>query len=474
MHPRSRHLPTLEILESRYCPSLSIENLPGTLFISGIPTNAGGTGFTITGAGGTDYQVKDGMVNLGTYSTSNITLNLESYNEQISLNLEGQTLGGNVQMHLGHGNLGAFTNSITIDDGTIGGSVAVNGGSGNDNLDLGQPQGVLPIQVGGNVQFTGNNGAGLGDSYFLADNSRVGGNVVIATVPSVELGELPSNPLALAGATVGGTVNVNDSLANRDLALTINGATTIGKGLSVLGTPGAVLPGNEFVVQGTPFGTAPTINGNVVVNLGSGINLWALGGTYNGNVTLIGDNGTVPPADAPFIPADFVALDDLTGDANTSAQINGSLQVTVGNATTAFYFLPTGAISGNLSMNIGNAATDLGGGTWAGEFQGTVYGNVGITLGNGNNTATITSPAGGTLNLTNGNGANSVTFAPAVAGQQWKANVLFGNNANTFTLSPLGGILSGTVSGGASGVGNVFNQDPSWTFGPDFQLLNFP
>ena len=74
--------PCIEILEDRFCPSLTIESLSSDLLISGTPV--GTSGLSITGNGG-KYQIVDGSTNKGTFSANSIIMNLQHYNEPITV-----------------------------------------------------------------------------------------------------------------------------------------------------------------------------------------------------------------------------------------------------------------------------------------------------------------------------------------------------------------------------------------------------
>ncbi len=185
MRHMRRPRPCIEILEDRFCPSLTIKSLSSNLLISGTPV--GTTGLTITGTGG-KYQITDGATNKGTFSADSIIMNLQHYSEPITIDLKAQTLGGNLLISLGTGNLSsAGSNPITIDDGTVGGSVSVLGGSVNESLYLGNLANTLPLHVGGSVLNTARNGS-MGGTLVLSDGSFVGGDLTVTGVPNVEIG----------------------------------------------------------------------------------------------------------------------------------------------------------------------------------------------------------------------------------------------------------------------------------------------
>jgi hypothetical protein len=449
-----KHNPRLciELLEDRYCPSLTVQFVSGTLVLSGTP--AGTTELTITNSGGL-FKVMDGSANLGTYAASNITLNLQHYNESITINLGGGTLTGNLLMNLGLGNQGGGSNVITVDNGTINGSVTATGGSLDETLLLGTSgQGALPLHVRGAVQVTGHVGNIL-SSVALGEGSSVGGNVTLTNEPAVGIG-------FNTGATIGGSLSVNARLDGVSLDLSINSTSVINKGLSVVGTPLSTGLGDAVAVSGSA-----TIGGNTSVNLGDGLNLWFMGGTYGGNVTLTGGNGTAPIAG---IPENTFELDDGSGGL---AIIQGSLTLTAGDSTTALLFAPGASVAGDMSLHLGNANNDLGNGAFGGTFDGTVAGNINIVVGSGNNIATIGVAPGGKLNWQSGNGNDSVTLADETSpdNQVWNVNMRFGTGNDTLALGagPLNQQLTGFIDMGGPPGGNSF--DPTNQLGVNWSIL---
>ncbi len=449
---------------------LTIKSLGSTLLISGTP--AGTTGLTITGTGGM-YHITDGATNKGTFSADSITMSLTHYNESITFDLGTQTLGGNLLLSLGTGNLSkvALSNPVTIDDGTVGGSVTVLNGSVNETLSLGDAAGTHPLHVGDSVLDVAHNSS-VGGNLFLSDNSFVGGALTVSGVPSVQMGT-PSG----TGATIGGSVSINASKAGPSLDVTLNGTTVIKGSLTVVGTAMSTGLGDSFDVAGGAAGV--TVNGDVNVNLGNGVNLWQMGGTYAGNVTLTGGNG----GNTGGFPENDINLNDvLGGSGGNSATIAGSLTVTTGSGSTEFLFPSTvdgatnnAAVSGNVSLNFGNGVNDLGGGAFGGLFDGTVSGNVNVVLGNGTNVGSIGVAPAGTLSWQSGNGSNTLTLGSTqTPTSTWDVALFFGTGTNTLNLAHTGNppqFLTGLVVG--SGGSDTFTQDTDWVLGPPLKFLNF-
>ena len=443
----------LEALEDRFCPSLVIQSISGELLISGTPT--GTTGFTITGMAGGKYQVMDGASNKGTFTASTILLNLQNQgNESLTVNLNGQTLPGNLQLSLGLGNLSTTpsSNPVTVENGTVGGSVTVITSSTNETVQMGMAGASDPVAIGGAVQVVGPTGS-LGQVY-LYNGSSIGGAFTVTDMPSVQIGEIgPPN----GGATIGGAVSVNDSRAGTVLDLTVNGTSTLKNGLSAVGTPLSTGLGDLFDMSGPSAGVFPTINGNVNVNLGDGLNFWDVGGTINGNTTFTGGNGNSPFAG---VPENEIEL----GDGINPATIHGAFQATTGGGSTALVFNAGSAVYGNMSLNFGNGTNDLGGGTLGGVFQGSLFGNLNITLGNGSNTALIETAPTGKLTWTSGNGTDALTLGSTLTPSSvWEVDMHFGSGTNTLTLAHTGNppqILTGLIDG--DGGTNSISQDTDW------------
>jgi len=459
--------PWLDVLEDRHCPSLLISVAGSNLVISGTPTAA----LTITGAGGTTCTIMDGSHSYGTYAISNLTLNLQQYTAPITIDLKGQTLGGNVLLSVGQGNVSGASEPILIEAGTVGGSVTLAGGTGNENLRLGAPVGAAnTLHVGGSVHFVGHNGfAGNNNELDLNAGSSVGGSLSTTLVSTVEIGE------ASSGSQVGRGLSVNDYGALFPLTLEINGTSTVSGGASVTGTSiSSGGTGDRFIV-----GHAATIIGNTTANLGDGINVWELGGTFDGSVNLGGGGGVEPGGGTAL---NTIELDD--GNPLDTGTFNGNLSATTGIGSTVLLFESGTTVNGNLNLNFGNGNNDLGGGPFGGVFQGSVFGNITINLGNGNNTASIgNAPIGGRFNWTSGNGNDSLTLDPTNGGtiapvtQTWNVNFHFGNGDDSLTLvdtTPVPEYLTGLVDMGGRITANTFVQGPSWVLLSPFELRNVP
>ena len=136
----NRTRPRLEILEDRFCPTLSVVQSGSTLLISGTPVNPGGTlGLVVTETSQGTFKVMDGTTFKGSFPASNITMNFASRNNtEVTINLDGNVLPGNLLINAGTGILKQpGTTGVGIENGTIGGNLTYLGGSGYEVLYLG-------------------------------------------------------------------------------------------------------------------------------------------------------------------------------------------------------------------------------------------------------------------------------------------------------------------------------------------------
>jgi hypothetical protein len=455
--------PQLDILEERTCPSLTLHSIGPNLVIKGTPTTSL-AGLTITGTGGTNFDVKDGVKDLGTFSIAgNLTLDLKHYSAPITLDLNGQALGGNVVFDVGSGDTLGVARPISIISsvagGTIGGSVKLVGGTGDETLDIGAPGVNDAVSVIGSLTFDGRNSrTGNNNTLAIFDGSSINGNVTALLVTDVEIGESAST-----GAFVGGNLSVHDKGSRNDMTVAINQSSEVAGNVAVTGTSQFVAQGDSFVVE-----TGAIIVGTTTANLGSNTNTWKLGGTFDGNVRLVGGGGAQP---AGGIALNTIELDD--GALNTGT-FNGSVAATTSSGSTAFVFNTGSKITGKLTLHLGDGTNDLGGGNFGGVFAGTVAGNISISLGAGSNTAVLETAPGGTLSWNSGAGTSSLTLGSATTQPNsfWKVNAHFGVGTNSLTLAPAAPghqFLSGKVTG-QSGSDVLTNNGLDWAISTKFAI----
>ncbi len=480
-----RKLLTLEQLEDRMTPALTLSFYAGSLTISGTPSNT----LTIAGTGGTSYSVTDGAHTLGSFNiTGNLTLNLASHPGFITLNLNGQTFAGNVLMNLGVGNTSQTAiEPIFVYGGTtsqINGNLTVNGGSGDEALELGvvasnTPSTLSAVTIRGNVTMTASSTAppsGLATSpttLELSPGSNVTGNITTTQVGTVNIG-FNQFVAGTALSRVGGNLTAND--ATGKAALFVDIAGDVGKNVNFtgLGRPDFAGNGDSLAIipkdsAGAGIAGGAVIGGNVSVNLGSS------------------------SINKPFINVEF----DSDGVANPFV-INGNVSInSSGSSSDSITFgLSAGVqnqINGSVTMNLGSGSDSIA------IDHTSIFGNTNIAAGNGNETVTITSNAGlfGNLGFQFGNGNESVSVQAAPAGTlswrsgngnsmlslnpasgtttSWNVNLLFGNGNDSLTLAPVAGGGTATISGSATaGTGtNTFSQGAGWTTVSPWSISGF-
>ncbi len=447
-----RRRPHLERLEVRDCPSLTVSLISGSLTISGTPMGA----LLVQETAPASLKVTDGAANLGTYHvTGDLRMMLNSHPSTVRFDVNGNRFGGNVLINVGNGKTNGNPDQVEVfsglPGGSVGGSVTMQNGSGQETFAIGSPS--FPndgaIAVGGNVSVSARvSGGTAGNTFFVTAGSSVGGDVTSSHIDNVQIG------LGLPGAaltTVGGNVSISD--VGSGLALNAFDFGNIGRSLSVTGTS----LDDIFSLQQVSPGVGGQVNGSLSVNLGSSVTFgddFTLGaGTSVGGNATLSTQGVATSAFPNF---------DVAG------AVNGSLTLNLGDGGNMVNFEASATVAGNMTVNGGNGNNDLS--TF--PFSGTVAGSLSFNLGNGDNSVTITTAPGGLLSWTSGNGASALTLNPAAA-TAWDVNVHFGSNDDSFTLAGAGGTLSGLVDGGGHVVANTFTQGAGWTL-TNFTLVNFP
>jgi len=465
MKTSRRILLAVEQLEQRDCPALTISVIPGTLVIQGTPAGALAINGTATPG---QIQVVDNGRTLGTYSgAGNLIVNLASEPSTVAIDVNpsavaGQKIGGNILLSLGLG--GPSIDPVSIADGTIGGTLTILNGSGQENLELGRTIGgvTAPLTVGGSVSAVGRvSGGPTGDSLTLFPGTTVKGNLSTTQIDNVTL-EATSTPTL---STVAGNLSVNDAGANIGLDVTINGV--VGKNVSVTGTQL-----DDTFTLGQVGGAGGTIGGSLSVNLQAGNgpvgDVISLGGgtVVNGNTTLTSAGG---PSGGLY---------EIMGT------VNGNLTVNMGTSGSAAsglnnVLLFQGMVFGHMQVTAGNGDNDLGDNVT--PFSGTVFGNLSFNLGHGNDTAVITNAPFGTLNWFSGNGMDLLqlgeALTPTPPGLVWNVNVHFGTGSDTLSLNgdPVNSnpeYLTGIVDLGGTFGSNTLIQGTNWILAGPLQLYN--
>ena len=464
---------TLEHLEPRDCPALSVLFTGGNLFILGrpdtIPINDTNDGLNIqvtssTGAV-TVTEVENGAViaNFGTYIVrNNLYLGLTDYSTDINVDLNGQRLYSNLIMNLGLGDQspsGALVfgipNPINIYDSTnsgtasVAGNITVVNGSGVEIVSIGANALLSPstngITVDGNVNASlydgiDNRFLGTGNNLFISGTTTVLGSVNTSGVENVTVGEDVSND----STTIMGNLNVTNAAALNEGIVQVYG--TVGGNVNVQGSrsTGTFLP--DELILGSLI-TPTTVGGNVTANLTASVNdefdVSAIS-TIQGNVAYSGVGASVLTLNGTVLGNTVLALSGAnnTVSSNQGAFFSGDMQIyAAGNGNNDLsQFNPT--LQGNLTLNFGNGNNNFG---FAGNMDG---GTLAATFGNGDNTVTLDSATGlFALKAQFGSGANTLSF---------NANLL---SSGDIEFAPNAGL-------------DVINQTGAIS-GP-FKLVNYP
>jgi hypothetical protein len=370
--------PTLEMLEDRLTPSLTImTDAAGNLTISGKPDFAAGTAsqpITITETAPSTYTITEGITPLGTvFAPGNVSVNFNqsSLDDAIQFDLMGNAIGGTLSVTDGAGNNAAFFLSA----GSIGGNATFNN---VNNLDT-----TAGVNIGGNLSFLEpSKNLQTFISLGAPVSESIGGNVQINT----------GNGTAIVNIAAGGNVSIGGSLTaqmgNGNHLFTFTKGSTIGSNFTYIGGSGQ----DSVTLNGT-------VSGNVYANMGNGPNTFTLEnptGEIDGNLAVIGGNGN-----------DVVTVAGQVGGGVTASLGAGSNQM----------IIPAGAtILGNYVNYYGGArANDF-------EFNGTavgaafyVYLGIGpvnnFTLGATGNARSIFINFG----VSNAAHTKSITFGPGIS-----------------------------------------------------------
>ncbi len=420
-----------ELLEDRFCPSLALHVTSGTLYISGTPAG----NVLITETANNVSKVQDNGKPLGTFVASTVNMNLASHPGTVDLNLNAFTLAGNLLLNAGtgvHGSPG--TSGIGIRNGAIGGSVSVQGGSGNETLNLGTDgtgNNATPVRIGCDVTFAprANPAPGLVNTFDSQDSTApvvtIGGSLSISNTAQIAVG---------VNTTVGHDVSVT---VGTGLPLTLFDVGTINRNLSVTST------GTTSNIKLGSAGKPARVLGSVTANLGNGNDTFSFipGSTVGGNATITTGTGN-----------DTVSLDGA---------VAGNLSLNAGDGTDAVEF--SGSVSGTLGITDGSGNDSI-------TLTGTAPGAVNVTTGSGTDTITVTTVPGGLLTFRGGNGGDSLTLNGK---GNYHVNVVFGSGDDSFTIDiGAGNTLTGLVDGGSRVAANVFTQT-SGNVDPG-TITNFP
>jgi hypothetical protein len=360
----------------------------------------------------------------------------------------GNTLTGNLFINVGQGSsVNTADNHVAIYSGRVGGSVTLVGGVGFEALVLGftNPDTTLRgLSVGGDVIFTpkANNSSPIVNNILdtgVLLSATAGGTVVIGgTVNTTNASVVGLGARTTVGKNVSIQAGQEFRLRDIDIAGTIDGSA------SITGGNGAV---TDSIDLGGPFSNgAPTILGNLTINLPGGTPFLDLGdsfgATVSGNVSITGgtQGGTY-----------------TLGGGATPLLVNGSLTVNLGDANNTLSVATNAQAGGDTQVSAGAGNDSI-------ALNGAMFGNLRVSLGNGNDTVNVTSDPGATFFLTAGNGNDSIAITPATGGLTWTLAWGLGTGNDTVNLNAPGGILLGFANS-QNPAGDTVTEDVSWMHG---------
>jgi hypothetical protein len=333
----------VEQLEDRLVPAFNAVYSPAiSIWTLTQVANSGAATVTVAVTGANQLQLTDGStvtlgtaganlainmlpgtteldVQLDTGLTGNLTINLASGSRNMIMTGAVNTVGGNLAITATTGD--QFVELTGLTDLSVGGSVNINLGLGDDSVSSG-----TSTTIGGNMTLLGVNHM---DSGSLTVGGNFSQNVSGESVVS-DFGLLSEGPIAIGGSftylgnnlsdeidfTTGGTIGKNvyldlgtnfDPFSNQGLNMDGLVPMTIGGNLTILGGLNVAAVPNLFL-----SGATSTIGGNIYINFaGSSSSQADFDGTYGGNaITFIGGFG-----------ADSIDFDATTNNANGNFQL---------------------------------------------------------------------------------------------------------------------------------------------------------
>jgi hypothetical protein len=468
---RPRRL-SVEVLEDRCCPSLTVTSLNGNLTISGT-ANSGS--ITVKETSSNTIEVDDGSTPVSTVNNvTNVTANLTSANDKVTVNLGGNTLTGNLTTNLSNG-----TNVVSVVNGTIGGNLNATGGFGNDTVVFGEAADTLTVN--GNASFNLGNGA----NTLVMQNGTVNGTLTYLGsnfTDNIGLGDTSGNALTVGGNATFTTAAINSGLklfggvdlqgsltTNKFNNVTLNSDSLVEQTATFNG----LASGNTIELDGAIAGTvafnAPSQSSTGTSKLTVGKTA-SLGNDLNFTSSLLNLHGNVLDiegqvahdvtfhgtnlGDAVILGAAGSVGDNLTavsGKGNNGYLISGS----VGNALALY--VGHGEVNVGPTAVIGTSAlVDLTGFSGQLDWSGTV------------------GPTGGTgtaLFVQTAVGPHVVTLYTATV-VNGNAIVNMGGNGNLFTLND-NAIITGTLKTNGGGGNSVFHGQPVAGKHPNVSATNY-
>lgn len=430
---QSRFRPTLECLEGRLAPAVNVALTGGSLLITGVPAAGPTEALQVQGLGEDLYQVLDGTIDHGTYRVSgDIRLRLDSVNNDVFIDLAGDTLPGSLLVDLGRGDrdLASF-NAVYLTNtwgvGRVARDVSLSGGSGGEYFNIfGIPEFDAFLEIGGNVQVSS---APVVTPY--EDTFRLDPGVTIeGSVTSFRL-----THTLISGATILGNLTVDAGTTPTGLDLLMDGTVRGAVGV----TGGATSPAFSSSVLLTG-----SVAGSVNVQLTTGAATVTHLGTI-GRSFMLNASDRVSAAVELRGPIAGSALVNLGGSATTTSRLtlatslggsahissrSGQVDVTIGHDPGDGSLHPV-TLGDNLVVNLGGGSNHF-------TFNGIVgvrgNGNFSYLGGRGSDIVEIAGVRARNIRISTGGGDDTVQFTGFARGS--RAVIDFGPGAGARTWVP--------------------------------------
>lgn len=510
--PARRFRPDLLALEAREVPALNLFYNGADLLLTGTPTAGAAAFLSVQNTGNSNFQVTDGALNLGTYHvTRDLTLRLNRFDTNVSVDLNGGTLGRNLSIDVGAGDTDpatAATVSLVTNaaNARVNGDVTFRGGSGQERFVIVTvDEGETPMDIGGSVRvlaapvFTP-----IEDTFVLGAGATVHGNVstsrvTYTTISGTVDGDVTANTTDSPGGmgfevtgtgVVHGDVTATGGATAASTATTLyysyarmNGRTdgdlryNITSGWALTSMRGKLggdfrvtLPDFDIPLRSHGLSVSGTVGGDTTIRSAGrlGADLYGL---FRGDVTVVATGLSASVTNDSEIAGDF----RYTGSARTSsfidlgAVVGGSALVDLGGSagTTARFVMYDGDYGGvadvvSVKSRAGTTTVKIG---YTEEYYfedengeltpytyqtgGAIGGDLKLDLGNGANTFSFDGAAGSTLGgkLTY-TGGSGVDSLTITGKNRFAATIKTGAGNDTLAFAPDATVGSLTVDFG--------------------------
>ncbi|MGL6073181.1 MAG: hypothetical protein ACRC8S_03355 [Fimbriiglobus sp.] len=477
-------------LEDRLTPALNVLMTGGDLLITGTPvstsydTRDGGWNeeVSIIRTEGDNFQVKDGTNVLGTYNVSgNLTLDFDSINNDVVVDLNGGTLKGNLSVDLGLGDIDTDSdNYVSVINGAIVGDAKFTGVAGDLTVALGIPiertkffhygyiwlydqglNGVSPVTVGKGVKVESVANGNSYDEFQLGGGSTVGTDVLSNGVRTTISGTVARDAIVrgnkseltiAATGIVGDDARVFSTGTSADSKMTVAGKVAEDIQVESTGAAKATISGTvqrDTFVRANKADLTVTATGTV----GDDARVFAIGSEeadfYSANLTVAGKVG-----DDTQVESSGAAKATISGSVMGDASVQASNLYTVSRSVSAFMDV-TGLVGQDVSVNV------VGGGPVWTTIAGTVNGNVAVKSTNSTSVRLDVTASGQvgkdlTLDTTTDSGRVNVIVAGKV-----NKNVVLQTEANVTDVTVTGQVVGGLSLTDGDGRLTVSISDPA-------------